>query len=435
MKAGTPYRFFPQIFVIAIAVFFSAPTGAAKGAARGVVKPEKKPPTDVVAEAEGKVLRWQFNAGEILELKKFSEQVIKTGGASEKRSVFHRVLLENRAVEPAQGYQLEGTFTTLVRGAASESAFTETERHSASFHLTPAGRFSVPVDQYMPNIRSVPTFSELRDPALKEDAAMEPGTTWEKPGEEVMRFTNLVTVPFNVRYEYRGLENVKSQDGEKNCHKFIANYELNYGDAEQGGPRVFGYVTSIWFWDAAQGIPYYAQEDYNVIIVNEAGIANEFKIKSRSYYRKFQARSDAEKITLAEKLREELVTENPQISVRVTDNGVAISLPEVFFDTDSAKLSGDAKTALRQIGKPLAAAKSRHIRVRGHTDSTGDEKHNQQLSEKRAEAVADYLIDKAELNPDTLSFEGRGARDPVADNSIAEGRAKNRRVEIILLDK
>ena len=292
MKAGTPYRFFPQIFVIAIAVFFSAPTGAAKGTARGVVKPEKKPATDVVAEAEGKVLRWQFNAGEILELKKFSEQVIKTGGASEKRSVFHRVLLENRAVEPAQGYQLEGTFTTLVRGAASESAFTETERHSASFHLTPAGRFSVPVDQYMPNIRSVPTFSELRDPALKEDAAMEPGTTWEKPGEEVMRFTNLVTVPFNVRYEYRGLENVKSQDGEKNCHKFIANYELNYGDAEQGGPRVFGYVTSIWFWDAAQGIPYYAQEDYNVIIVNEAGIANEFKIKSRSYYRKFQARSD-----------------------------------------------------------------------------------------------------------------------------------------------
>lgn len=435
MKAGTPYRFFPQIFVIAIAVFFSAPTGAAKGAARGVVKPEKKPATDVVAEAEGKVLRWQFNAGEILELKKFSEQVIKTGGASEKRSVFHRVLLENRAVEPAQGYQLEGTFTTLVRGAASESAFTETERHSASFHLTPAGRFSVPVDQYMPNIRSVPTFSELRDPALKEDAAMEPGTTWEKPGEEVMRFTNLVTVPFNVRYEYRGLENVKSEEGEKNCHKFISNYELNFGDSDAAGPRVFGYVTSIWFWDAQQGIPYYAQEEYNVIIVNEQGLANEFKIKSRSYYRKFRARNDAGKVALAERLKENLARDNPQLNVRVTDNGVAISLPDLFFDTDSAKLNKSAKESLEKIAQLLKTTDSKHVRVRGHTDSTGDEIYNQQLSEKRAERVAEFLIDSAELNPDGISYDGKGAKDPVSENSTAEGRARNRRVEIILLDR
>jgi outer membrane protein OmpA-like peptidoglycan-associated protein len=425
------------IFVVLLALCFGTgdAAGAAKGAARTGGKAEKKPAPDVLAESEGKLLRWHFESGEILELKKFSEQVIKTGATSEKRSVFHRVLLETRAVDAAQGYQLEGTFTTLLRGAGSDSAFTETERHTASFHLTPVGTFTVPAGQYMPNIRSVPTFSDTKDPGLKDEAAMEPGTTWEKPGAEVMRFTDLVTVPFNVRYEYRGLENVKSQDGEKNCHKFIANYELNFGDAELGGPRVFGYVTSIWFWDSAQGIPYYAQEDYNVIIVNEAGIANEFKIKSRSYYRKFQARTDPEKISLAEKLREELVTENPQISVRVTDNGVAISLPDVFFDTDSASLSGDAKSVLKQIGKPLATLKNRHIRVRGHTDSTGDEKYNQQLSEKRAEAVAEYLIDKADLNPDTLSYEGRGARDPIADNSIADGRAKNRRVEIILLDK
>ncbi len=435
MNAVLRYRFLLTTFAIVAGITRADAAGATKAAPRTAGKTEKKPAIDVLAEGEGKVLRWRFAPGEILELKKFSDQVIKTGAASEKRSVFHRVLLETRAAEPAQGYQLEGTFTTLMRGAASESAFTETERYTASFHMTPAGTFAVPAGQYMPNIRSVPTFSANKDPALTEEAAMEPGTTWEKPGEEVMRFGDLVAVPFNVRYEYRGLENVKSQDGEKNCHKFIANYELNFGDAEQGGPRVFGYVTSIWFWDSAQGIPYYAQEDYNVIIVNEAGIANEFKIKSRSYYRKFQTRTDSEKLSLAEKLREELVTENPQISVRVTDNGVAISLPEVFFDTDSASLSSDAKSILKQIGKPLAAAKSRHIRVRGHTDSTGDEKYNQQLSEKRAEAVADYLIDKADLNPDTISFEGRGARDPIADNSIAEGQTKNRRVEIILLDK
>ena len=75
------------------------------------------------------------------------------------------------------------------------------------------------------------------------------------------------------------------------------------------------------------------------------------------------------------------------------------------------------------------------MRVRGHTDSTGDEAYNQQLSEKRAERVAEFLIDSAELNPDGISFDGKGAKDPVAENSTAEGRARNRRVEIILLDR
>ncbi len=258
---------------------------------------------------------------------------------------------------------------------------------------------------------------------------------FQKKNSEIMKFTNLVTVPFNVRYEYRGLENVKSEEGEKNCHKFISNYELNFGDSDAAGPRVFGYVTSIWFWDAQQGIPYYAQEEYNVIIVNEQGLANEFKIKSRSYYRKFRARNDAGKVALAERLKENLEKDDPQLNVRLTDNGVAISLPDLFFDTNSAKLSKPAKQSLEKIAQLLKTTDSKHVRVRGHTDSTGDETYNQQLSEKRAERVAEFLIDSADLNPDGISFDGKGAKDPVAENSTAEGRTKNRRVEIILLDR
>lgn len=411
------------------------PAGPSVRGAKPAARAEKKPAVDVFAAAQGKILRWQFAEGEILELKKFSDQVVKTGKDSVKRSVFHRVLLESRPGDPTKGFLLDGTFQTLIKGAEAKQAYTETEKYAASFYLDPIGKFTVDKDQYMPNIRSVPAFSANRDPALKDEAAMDVGATWEGPGEEVMRFEKLVTVPFNVRYEYRGLENVKSEQGEKSCHKFISNYELNFGDTEAGGPRVFGYVTAVWFWDAAQGIPYYAQEDYNVIIVNEQGLANEFKIKSRSYYRKYRMRDDAGKISLATKLKEDILRDNPQLDVRVTDTGVAISLPDVFFATDSAKLSGDAKDVLENIGKTLRTLENRHIRVRGHTDNVGEEKYNQQLSEKRAEVVTDYLIDESELNPDSLSYEGRGARDPIADNSIAEGRAKNRRVEIILLDK
>jgi outer membrane protein OmpA-like peptidoglycan-associated protein len=427
------FRLVPALLLLT--AVFGLAAAPAKGTARPATRAEKKPVVDLFAEAKEKVLRWQFAEGDILELKKFSDQVVKTGGSSVKRSVFHRVLLEARTPDPAKGFPLEGTFVTLIKSGETNNVYTEAERYTASFVMQPTGQFVVDPDQYMPNVRSVPGFSENRDPSLRDEAGMEPGTTWEKPGSEVMRFDKLVTVPFNVRYEYRGLENVKSEEGEKSCHKFISNYELNYGDNNGNGPRVFGYVTAIWFWDASQGIPYYAQEDYNVIIVNEQGLANEFKIKSRSYYRKFRARGDEAKVALAEKIKEDLVKDNPQLDVRVTDHGVAIALPDVFFATDSAKLSSDAKKVIERVGKTLRTLQNRHILVRGHTDSTGDEQYNQKLSERRAEAVADYLIDEAELNPDSVSYEGRGARDPIADNSLEEGRARNRRVEILLLDK
>lgn len=427
------FRLVPALLLLT--AVFGLAAAPAKGTARPATRAEKKPVVDLFAEAKEKVLRWQFAEGDILELKKFSDQVVKTGGSSVKRSVFHRVLLEARTPDPAKGFPLEGTFVTLIKSGETNNVYTEAERYTASFVMQPTGQFVVDPDQYMPNVRSVPGFSENRDPSLRDEAGMEPGTTWEKPGSEVMRFDKLVTVPFNVRYEYRGLENVKSEEGEKSCHKFISNYELNYGDNNGNGPRVFGYVTAIWFWDASQGIPYYAQEDYNVIIVNEQGLANEFKIKSRSYYRKFRARGDEAKVALAEKIKEDLVKDNPQLDVRVTDHGVAIALPDIFFATDSAKLSSDAKKVIERVGKTLRTLQNRHILVRGHTDSTGDEQYNQKLSERRAEAVADYLIDEAELNPDSVSYEGRGARDPIADNSLEEGRARNRRVEILLLDK
>lgn len=407
--------------------------GQITAAPRG--KPALKGAADIFVEAKGKILRWQFEAGEILELKKFSDQVIKVGKIAQKRSVFHRVLLEAKNPDPVKGFPLEGTFTSLIRGTDSKAPYGESEKYAASFYLKPTGQFVVDKNQYMPNIRSVPTFPENRDPVLTGDAALETGATWERPGEEAMRFSSLILVPFNVRYEYRGTENVKSEEGQKNCHKFISNYELSYGGDDPGGPRVFGYVTAVWFWDAAQGIPYYATEDYNVIVVNEQGLANEFKIKSRSYYRKFRGRSETAKIDLAAKLKESIEKDNPELSVRVTDQGVAISLPDVFFDSDSFKLNKPAKEALDRIGQMLKVSDAHHIRVRGHTDATGDETYNLTLSEKRAERVAEYLIDSAELNPDTMSYDGKGAKDPVADNSTAEGRAKNRRVEIILLDK
>jgi len=71
------------------------------------------------------------------------------------------------------------------------------------------------------------------------------------------------------------------------------------------------------------------------------------------------------------------------------------------------------------------------ITLAGHTDIVGTEEYNQKLSDRRAKAVADYLIRKG-INPSRINVVGYGSKKPVAPNDTEEGRAKNRRVEVIL---
>jgi len=72
--------------------------------------------------------------------------------------------------------------------------------------------------------------------------------------------------------------------------------------------------------------------------------------------------------------------------------------------------------------------------IEAHTDSTGTDQYNQLLSERRADAVFEMLVDKYGVNPTQLSAVGRGESMPVASNSTDEGRAQNRRVELIMDD-
>lgn len=107
---------------------------------------------------------------------------------------------------------------------------------------------------------------------------------------------------------------------------------------------------------------------------------------------------------------------------------------EMLFDFDSANLTDDAKAIINERidrfqGKVKATTK---IQVVGHTDSSGPEAYNQTLSEKRAQAVADYIKANAKRNPtdDAFSVMGKGESMPVASNDTRDGRKQNRRVEI-----
>lgn len=102
---------------------------------------------------------------------------------------------------------------------------------------------------------------------------------------------------------------------------------------------------------------------------------------------------------------------------------------DAFFDFDKAVLKPEAKVKLDDMASKLKSINLEVVIAVGHTDGVGSDEYNQKLSIRRAEAVKAYLVSKG-IEANRVYTEGKGKKQPVADNKTAEGRAKNRRVEI-----
>ncbi|MCF8236721.1 MAG: OmpA family protein [Saprospiraceae bacterium] len=110
---------------------------------------------------------------------------------------------------------------------------------------------------------------------------------------------------------------------------------------------------------------------------------------------------------------------------------VQIAIQNVQFQSNSSVLTNESLPLLDQLVKVLTDNRAYHCDIAGHTDSTGEDEYNQMLSEKRAMTCYNYLVEKG-ISADRLTHTGFGETKPVADNSTAEGRRANRRVEFDL---
>jgi outer membrane protein OmpA-like peptidoglycan-associated protein len=106
-------------------------------------------------------------------------------------------------------------------------------------------------------------------------------------------------------------------------------------------------------------------------------------------------------------------------------------MADVLFDTGKYNLRSEAREKLARLSGIVLAHPGLALQVEGHTDSTGSDELNQKLSEQRAEATRDYLVQQG-LAAASITAVGFGKTMPVADNSTTAGRQKNRRVEIIV---
>ncbi|QBQ41531.1 OmpA family protein [Sphingobacterium psychroaquaticum] len=117
-----------------------------------------------------------------------------------------------------------------------------------------------------------------------------------------------------------------------------------------------------------------------------------------------------------------------------TDEGIKFTLSsDLLFPTNSSYLTDKAKVELSKLAKIMKNEGSKKVRVDGHTDATGTPEYNQWLSDKRAASVKKFLEDSG-VSGTRISTKGLGQTKPVADNKTPEGRQKNRRVEVIILN-
>jgi outer membrane protein OmpA-like peptidoglycan-associated protein len=162
--------------------------------------------------------------------------------------------------------------------------------------------------------------------------------------------------------------------------------------------------------------------------------------QAKSELEAYQAQEKASQLESARKEAQQAQSELEQLrqevadmQTRSTDAGVVLTLTDVVFEYDKADLKTGAERGLGRLSNFLQQNPQRQVLIEGFTDSRGSEQYNQQLSERRAEAVAQALIADG-IASDRITTRGHGEQYPIATNDTDAGRQKNRRVEITILN-
>jgi len=180
------------------------------------------------------------------------------------------------------------------------------------------------------------------------------------------------------------------------------------------------------------------EQDQKIDTVQSGVEANERRIKdvddkTRVEIGRLDAKSDAAKARGDEAYMKAETAEKLAKGKVIWE--VTLSNDDVKFGLNQAKITDEAKAALDDISRRVKSSDhSVYVEVQGHTDSTGSKDYNMMLGEKRAEAVVRYLNEDAALPLHLLTAISYGEDSPVADNKTREGRAKNRRVVIRILE-
>ena len=123
------------------------------------------------------------------------------------------------------------------------------------------------------------------------------------------------------------------------------------------------------------------------------------------------------------------------VVTQTADNQLKLSIPnDISFDTGRHDIKTNLRPILDQFAQGLSQQTSMEVKIVGHTDNTGSDAVNNPLSVNRAQSARDYLVARG-VSSQRISIDGRGSREPIADNATEAGRARNRRIDIYLAER
>lgn len=391
------------------------------------------------------IFRFNFKDGDTYRINStVTEDVYLNGQFAHQAYITNRVTVEVSDVQPASNGKPSSalhTCTFMTSEQNSNRTFSWGREYPSVFRRDEFGVYTIDEQYFMPVVRDVPIFPQHD---------VKKGDSWRHSASEAhdlrdnFNIQKPFVVPVDVTYTYQG----PIQREGKTYQLIEVNYDLYYDiplknlqNRRNGNAalpmlypvRTMGYSKQRLYWDNNAGILPYYDEVFTIMMELNTGAVIEYRGSAKAEITTLQ-RMDKEEIAgmLDKNIRDMGISNT---TVEKTDEGITISLENIQFEADSAHLLPAEKEKIEKIGKLLSNYPDYELLISGHTALAGKAEDRQVLSEQRAAAVANYLIELGVREQHHVFTRGFGAEKPIAPNTTEANMARNRRVEITVLEK
>lgn len=378
-----------------------------------------------------KVFRFKYSKGDTYRIfSTVEEDVYINGSYVQHSTIANRIGAEIIDVDENKTATISSNFMTSEVATEKGNHLNFGHEDNAVFKVDVYGNYTSDEKDFIPSVRNVPVFPE------KEIA---PGERWTGKGIEVYDFRetfkleNPFTAPFDVNYQYIGKE------GRLDVFSVsYTTYVETPGENLKSSLDFYPVSMSTHseekiYWDNEKGYFSHYTEDFKIAVKTSTGETIEYKGKAKAEVSFFPKTSTEENISNIQEKVDDLGIEN--VSVTQGEKGLTLSIEDIKFKADSSVLQESEKIKLKQIAQILMQYPDNDILITGHTALAGTEKERNRLSKERADAVAEYLEKEMLSGTRKIFTQGLGASKPVDSNKTEKGKARNRRVEITIMDK
>ena len=408
----------------------SSPSRFGSRATRAVLLAVLLTSAHAVSVSAEELFRFQYNEDEKYRiLSTVDQNVFIDGVFSHRNQALNRISVAVEDVKDDAGF-IDFRYSHSNKATSRSGVYRYGKEFSSEFWRDERGHYTIESDFLVPPTQDIPILPE--EPIEERD-------TWTATATEVFDLESIlglqgvIRTEVPVQYEYLGEQEWK--DGEYPA--FSIRYNLFHRPEQRSADpwypvRITGSTEQTYYWDPDRGRASGYEESYVFVFNTQNGQTIQFEGTASAEVLNAEP-LDREKVQEdVEKDLEDLGVDDASVSS--DEDGVTITLDNVQFPPDSALLVESEQEKLRRIASILKKYPDRDILITGHTALAGTAEGRQQLSEERAAAVGNFLIEEGVRNRERLLFRGMGAREPVADNSTEEGMRKNRRVEITILE-